>query len=162
LRWHSLNLLLCLCYLCDTVEQCRANVFLDKSYMKISNPDVGCKLIVNRCYSLAMPICRSEFDNLAPSGRIFVKFDIWVFFENLCRKFKFHWNLTRITGTLHVYQYTFMRVSSWILLRMRNVSDKSRGEIKTYFVFHFFSENHAVYEIMWRTVEELDGPQTTI
>lgn len=27
---------------------------------------------------------------LAPTGRIFVKFDIWVFFKNLLTKFKFH------------------------------------------------------------------------
>jgi len=26
----------------------------------------------------------------APSGQIFMKFDIWVFFENLSIKFKFH------------------------------------------------------------------------
>jgi len=28
--------------------------------------------------------------NSAPTGRIFMKFDIEVFFENLSRKFKFH------------------------------------------------------------------------
>jgi hypothetical protein len=66
-----------------------------------------------------------------------MKFDMWVFLENLCTKFKFHWNLTRVTGTLHVYQYTFMRVFRWIL-RLRNVADKSCGEIKNYFIFHNF------------------------
>ena len=30
----------------------------------------------------------SARDNSAPTGRIFMKFDIWVFFENLLRKFK--------------------------------------------------------------------------
>jgi ribosome biogenesis protein Nip4 len=45
---------------------------------------------------------------------------------------------------------------------MRNDSDKTCGEIK-HFMFHiFFPENRAVYEIMWRTIEELDRPQTTI
>jgi hypothetical protein len=32
----------------------------------------------------------SAWNNSAPSGGIFMKFDIWVFSENLSRKFKFH------------------------------------------------------------------------
>jgi len=32
----------------------------------------------------------SAWNNSALNGRIFVKFDIWEFFENLSRKFKFH------------------------------------------------------------------------
>ena len=31
---------------------------------------------------------QSAWDNSAPTGRIFMKFDIWVFFENLFRKFQ--------------------------------------------------------------------------
>jgi len=34
-----------------------------------------------------------------------------VFFENLPRKFKFYYNLTRITDTLHEDQYTFFIIS---------------------------------------------------
>ena len=32
----------------------------------------------------------SAWNNSAPTGRIFVKFDICGFFENMSRKFKFH------------------------------------------------------------------------
>jgi len=32
----------------------------------------------------------SACNNSIPIGRIFMKFDIWVFFENLSKKFKFH------------------------------------------------------------------------
>jgi hypothetical protein len=82
----------------------------------------------------------SARNNSAPSGRIFVKFDIWVFFENLSRTFKFHLNLTRITGTVHEDLYTFMIISLSILLRMRNVSDKSfRENQNTHFMFNNFS-----------------------
>jgi len=37
-------------------------------------------------------------------------------------------------------------------------------ETKTHFMFNkvFFSENRAVYEIMWKNVVELDRPQMTI
>jgi hypothetical protein len=40
-------------------------------------------------------------------------------------KFKFHLNGTRITGTLHEDQYTFLIKSPSVLLRMRNDLDKS-------------------------------------
>jgi len=53
-------------------------------------------------------MCLSEWNNSAVTGQIFMKFDIRVFFEDLSRKLKFHLNLTRITGTLHEDQYTFL------------------------------------------------------
>jgi hypothetical protein len=40
-----------------------------------------------------------------------MKFDIYVFFENPLRNFKFHSNLTRITDTLHEDLSTFMIIS---------------------------------------------------
>jgi len=35
-------------------------------------------------------VCPSPWNNSAPTGRIFIKFDICVFFENLSTHFKFH------------------------------------------------------------------------
>jgi hypothetical protein len=35
-------------------------------------------------------VCLSARNNSAPTERMLMKFDIWVFFENLSRKFKFH------------------------------------------------------------------------
>ena len=68
------------------------------------------------------------------------------------KKFIFHWNLTRITGTLRAYRYTFLIISRWIFRGMRNVSDRScRENENTHFVFcDFFSENLVVCEIMWK------------
>jgi len=74
----------------------------------------------------------------------------------------FHYNLTRITATLHedllVYMktclFTFMTSRSF-LLRMRNNADKScREHQNTHFVFsNFFPpENPTVYEIMWKNI----------
>jgi hypothetical protein len=59
-------------------------------------------------------------------------------------------NLTTITGTLHDDLCTFMIISRWILVRMRNVSDKSCTENQnTHFMFNnIFPQNRAVYEIM--------------
>ena len=60
------------------------------------------RLLASSCVS----IFPSVFNCSAPAGRVFVKFYIWVFFESLSRIFRFLWNLTRITGTVHKHQYT--------------------------------------------------------
>jgi hypothetical protein len=59
------------------------------------------------------------------------------FFKIPLRKSKFHQNLIRITGILHEDVCTFMKVSWSVLLRMRNVSDKSLREYQnTHFTFN--------------------------
>jgi hypothetical protein len=82
------------------------------------------------CLSVRPP---SAWNSLAPTGQIFMKFDLLVFFENLSRKVKFHYNLTRITGVWQEEQYTFLIIFCWFLLRMRNVSD----------IFHLY------YQRLW-------------
>ena len=48
-------------------------------------------------------------------------------------------NLTRIMGTLHEDICTFVTISCWILLRIRNVSDKScRENQNTHFMYSNF------------------------
>ena len=71
-----------------------------------------------------MSVRLSAWNDSTISRQIFIKFDIYIFFENLWRCFNFHENLTKITGTLHEDQYTFMIISRSFLLRMRNVSVK--------------------------------------
>jgi len=62
------------------------------------------------CPSVRPSVRPSAWNNSALTGRIFMKFDVWVFFENLWRKFKFHYNLTVVTGTLREDLCTFMIV----------------------------------------------------
>ena len=45
---------------------------------------------------------------------------------------EFHYNLTRITGSVQEHQCTFMIISREIHFRMRNVSDKICKENKTH------------------------------
>jgi hypothetical protein len=47
---------------------------------------------------------------------------------------------------------------------MINISDKVVGKIKTHIMCQtfFFSENRAVYEIMWKNIVEQDKPQMSI
>jgi len=80
------------------------------------------------CPSVCLPGCQSGRNNSAQTGRSFIKFDIVAFFENLSRKYKFHFNLTRITGTLHDVKVIFIVISRSVILRVRNVSDKSCRE----------------------------------
>jgi len=63
----------------------------------------------------------------APNGRVFMKFDIWIFFEYLSRKLKFHSNLARLMGTSHKDYYTLITSRS-VRLGMRNVSERNCKE----------------------------------
>ena len=112
-------------------------------------------------------VLTSARNNSAPTGRIFMKFDIWAFFENLSNKFEINWNLTRITGALLEYRYTFLIISRSFLLRIKPISDKIfKSNQYTLFVFSnffFFFENRAFYEKMLkRNVVEVVRPQITI
>ena len=106
-------------------------------------------------------LCAFPFawNNLDPSGRIFMKFRIWffeifmkfciwiffskfcrekhvslksdennvciwIFFRNYVEKNMFHWNLTRITGTLHA-DLCVCIIHRLTLFLIRNVSAKS-------------------------------------
>ena len=50
--------------------------------------------LASSCLSVCLSVCPSvhlsAWNNLAPTRRIFVKFNTWVFFKNLPRKFMFH------------------------------------------------------------------------
>jgi hypothetical protein len=66
---------------------------------------------------------------IVSTGRIFMKFDICVFFENLSRKFKFHYNLTRITGTLHEDRYTSFYLTEffleWVIFQTKVIENQN-------------------------------------
>jgi hypothetical protein len=72
----------------------------------------------------------------------------------MLRKFKFHWNQTRIKDTLHEDQNAIWNIKRSLLLRMRNVSGKSCRENKsTHFVLSnfFFSRKSCR---LWDNVEK--------
>jgi hypothetical protein len=82
--------------------------------------------------SFATPVPLSAWNNSTPTARIFMKFDIWIFFENLSRQFKIYYNRTRITSTLREDQYTFFIISRSFLLRMKMFQTKVVEKIKTH------------------------------
>ena len=91
------------------------------------------------------------------------------FSKKTVEKFKFHSNRTRIKGAFHEGQYTFLIISRSFLLRMKNVSDKSRRENRN---THPVFSNFFIYicRKSWRLrdnmekkyIVDLDRPQMTI
>jgi hypothetical protein len=73
--------------------------------------------------SLVMSVCPSTRKSSATLDEFLWNFISEEFFEELPRKFQFHYNLARITGTSREYIYTFLIICCWILLKVRNVSD---------------------------------------
>jgi hypothetical protein len=67
----------------------------------------------------------SAWKSSARNGWILIEFDIRILLKNMPRRFKFHYNMTRLTRILHADLCTARFWQSlWILLRMRNVKKK--------------------------------------
>ena len=80
------------------------------------------RLLTSSCLSV-ISLCLSAWNNATHTERIFTKFGSGLFFENLLRKFKFRYSLTRITGSVHEDLYSFMIISRSFPPVVRNVSD---------------------------------------
>ena len=73
--------------------------------------------VMSVCLSVSLTDCSSVCVSVrmvksATTEEIFIKLDVWVFFENLLRKFKFNYNLTRMKGTVHgnvLYLWHYMK-----------------------------------------------------
>jgi hypothetical protein len=59
--------------------------------------------------------------------------------------------MARITGILHRHKCTFLTISHWVLLRMRNAAYKSCRENKN---THFMSSNIFLKIVQWDNVEK--------
>jgi len=116
----------------------------------------------NKSHYLKSLYPKNGNQNSAPTGRIFMKFNIRIFLEYLSRKFKSHSNRTRIAGNLREEQSTFLIVYRSFLLGMRNVADKCcRENQNTHSMFSNFFE-HLPVEIKWKNIVEMDILHTTI
>ena len=89
--------------------------------------------------------------------------------KSLSRKFKFKWNLIRITGALHEDLWTLTIICRCRLLLTENISVKYRENQNTYCIFDKFPisptpppENRVVYELTWKNAAQTDWSQMTI
>ena len=86
----------------------------------------------------------------------------WTDFLKICLE---NAGFFKITSALDKDVCTFMIISLWILPKMKNVSVKRcRENQNTRFMFNnfLFPENHAICEIMWKSMVEPDRPDMNI
>jgi hypothetical protein len=84
-----------------------------------------------------MSVWPSTWNNSASTGWVFMKFYLRVFRKSLGKKFKFDYRTTRMTCTLHEHPCAFMIVPRWIVLSLRNTSEKICGENQN---IHFYAQ----------------------
>jgi len=82
--------------------------------------------------SVRPSICRHGNSRL-PMNMIFMKFDIWVFFENLSRKYKFHYNRIRLTGTVMKTNIQFWSYLVHFFIKWEMFQTKGVEKIKIHF-----------------------------
>jgi len=105
------------------------------AFAKLQRATISFVMCLSVCLSVCPSVRQHEITRSALDG--FPLLFIFEYLSNIYRKFKFHYNLTGIAGTLHDDIYTFMIISLLIILRMRNVPDKScRENQNTHFMFN--------------------------
>jgi len=92
--------------------------------------------------------------------------ETWHFsvFPKSVEKIQVSLKLDKNNGYLYVDQFTILIIARSVLLRMRNVSEKSRRENQnTHFVFsNLFFENRAARDTVWKNNVQPDRPRMTI
>ena len=109
--------------------------------------------------SLIMSIFLSASDNLAPTKRISMKFDVWIFFFKICQEnssfinIQQEWWVLYVKTNIHFLSY-LVQFIEWEMFHTKLVE-----KIKTYILSpRTFSANCTLYEIMWRNIVELCRP----
>jgi len=93
---------------------------------------LGKRPLASSCMSVLLSFCLSAWNKSAPTEHIFTKFDVWEFFEKLSRKFKCHYNRTRITGTLHEDQVHFLSYRGQFFLEWEMFQTKVVEKVTTH------------------------------
>ena len=104
-----------------------------------------------------MSVCTSFWNSSATSGQIFMKFDIWVFFEHLSRKFKVSLKSDKSNGQfvwrpMYIYDNISQNSSQKYKCFSRNILEKVKTHILCSVIFFCRKSYH--YEIsfflLWR------------
>ena len=108
--------------------------------------------------SFVMSVCPSAWNNSSPTERILITFAIRVSFEKSVEKIQVLLNPTWVTGTLHEDLFTFMTVSHYMFLRIRNFCTEIVEKIKTSTLLSvtFFRKSH----LLWDNVKKIWWSQT--
>ena len=116
--------------------------------------------------SSCLPVPPSVWNNSAPTGRIFMKFNTWFyFFRKSVKKIqvplKADNNNEYFTCRPHIHFFLYL---AQFFLEWETFQTKVVEKIKTHILctVTFFSENHAVYGIMWKNMLQPDRSNMTI
>jgi len=106
-----------------------------------------------RLTASSCPSVRLSAWNSTPTGRNFMKIEIFNIFRKSVEKIQISLHRARITGTLHEDQFTFSIISPSVLLIMKNISYESYTETQnTYYTFNnFFSRKSC---LLWDNMEK--------
>jgi hypothetical protein len=110
----------------------------------------GSRFVISFCLS----VCLSAWNNSVATVRIFMKFD--VYFSKICRE---NFSFIKIqkqkkTGTLHEDWWTFMKISQWIILRMRKITGKICAKNQKMFYLQWLFSRKSYR--LWDNVENRD------
>ena len=127
ISWTYLRFLLsCIMF---HVSRCRETLY--RRFREISKNDYYLRYI--------RPFVRSRGATWLPLNGSSWNLIFWIFFENMPRKFKFNYFLTRTKSTLHYImlneEVCRVKVYRWIILTLGNVWDKFIEKIKTQIFF---------------------------
>jgi len=78
----------CAKYIKSTWKDVQWFIFLNEAFSSVRKIAKQ-RLLPSSCLSISPPVYLFAWNNSAPTGGIFVKLDIWMFFENLLKKFQF-------------------------------------------------------------------------
>ena len=112
-----------------------------------------------------LPVRLSARNNSAPTGRIFKKFDIWWFFENLSKKIQVSSKSDKNNGyftwrTIHI----FYHISPHFFLEWEMFQTNVVEKIRTHILcsITFFLRESCLYEIILKNIVEQGRAQMTI
>jgi hypothetical protein len=108
------------------------------------------RLLASLCLSVCLPALSFACNNSATSRCIHKEFYIWVFLQNMSRKFKFNWNLKKLLFNFKNNTY-FWSYLTQVFLEWEIFQTKLVEKIQTNFIFHNF---FLLFYPLWDDVEK--------
>jgi hypothetical protein len=109
-----------------------------------------------------MSVCPSAFNNSTPTGRIFIKFDIWGFFENLSWK-KIQVSLkSEKNNRYYTWRPTYIydNISLYSFQKEKHLYKVVENQNPHFMFNNFFPENLAIYETTCKNMVQPDCRHT--
>jgi hypothetical protein len=116
------------------------------------------KRTISFVMSARLPARLSALNNSAPTGKVFIKFDIN--FSKICRENSIcikMWQELNMKINIHFWSYLAQFYLEWEMFQIKVLE-----KIETYITFNNFLWQSYLFEITWKNIEQLGRPQMTI